>query len=554
MKRQVFGRMFLLPACVLLVAVTVRAEQKPAARLRPAGIEGSLVICGGGKVPDAVRDRFVQLAGGEKAKLVILRDIGSEENAESWQVRKPASVDVMDRPPRKLANEDRFLKPLRQATGVWLEGGYYPGPSLEQELRSLLKRGGVLGGRAALSQWVLFDKDTRMEPGLDLLPRSVIVPHFQDDRQQQLLAFLDKNPGLVGLGISEGTALVIKGRQMRVLGEGTVSVCLAACPTRPARTVKLKANTESDFTMWRRAALARVGPAYPPAKAPLPEVPHGTLVIVGGGGVPAPVLRKFIELAGGPDAPLVVLPTAQPDPIPTRYGEVVMLERAGAKNVRLLPGRELKDVEDPQNLDVLKKAKGVWFGGGRQWRFLDAYEGTKAEPLIRDVLRRGGVIGGSSAGASIQADYLARGSPLGNTEMMCEGYERGLGFLPGVAVDQHFARRNRFADMAALVKTYPQLLGIGIDESTALIVHGHMGTVLGRGKVYFYDRNKPIPEGGPDYEAVPAGGRYDLKARKGLPAEGAQEKNGSAKPGSIPTTSDAGTPVRLLLPVDRRSW
>jgi cyanophycinase len=203
-----------------------------------------------------------------------------------------------------------------------------------------------------------------------------------------------------------------------------------------------------------------------------------------------------------------------------------MFEKAGAKNVRLLPGRELKDVEDPRNLEILRKAKGIWFGGGRQWRFLDAYEGTKAEPLIRDVLRRGGVIGGSSAGASIQADYLVRGSPLGNTEMMCEGYERGLGFLPGVAVDQHFTRRKRFADMTALVKTYPQLLGIGIDESTALVVHGTVGTVLGRGKVFFYDRNKPVPEGGPDYEAVPAGGRYDLKARKGLPSEDAKEKIG----------------------------
>jgi len=139
--------------------------------------------------------------------------------------------------------------------------------------------------------------------------------------------------------------------------------------------------------------------------------------------------------------------------------------------------------------------------------------------LIRDVLRRGGVIGGSSAGASIQADYLVRGSPLGNTEMMCEGYERGLGFLPGVAVDQHFTRRNRFADMTALMKTYPQLLGIGIDESTALVVHGHVGNVLGSGKVHFYDRNKSVPQGGPDYETVPAGGRYDLKARKVLPGE-----------------------------------
>jgi cyanophycinase len=353
--------------------------------------------------------------------------------------------------------------------------------------------------------------------GLDLLPGTVIVPRFNDDHKASLLSFLSKSPRLVGLGIGAEAALLVKGREMRVLGDGSVTVCLAACSWRPARIVELKAGSRSDFTMWRRAALARSEAPFPPAKAAVPEVPHGSLVIVGGGGVSSAILRKFIDLAGGPDAPIVLLPTAQPDPIPARYGEAMLLEKAGAKNVHILPKRDLKDVEDPKNLELLRKAKGIWFGGGRQWRFVDAYEGTKAEPLFHDVLRRGGVIGGSSAGASIQAEYLARGSPLNNTDMMCEGYERGLGFLPGVAVDQHFSARRRFADMTALMHTYPQLLGIGIDESTALVVQGHIGEVMGRGKVHFYDRRKPLAKDGPDYEAVQAGGRYDLKARKVLP-------------------------------------
>jgi cyanophycinase len=352
---------------------------------------------------------------------------------------------------------------------------------------------------------------------LDLLPGAVIVPRFDDDRKAILLSFLSKNPKLVGIGIGAEAALLVKGREMRVLGDGSVTVCLAACSWRPARTVELKAGSRSDFTMWRRAALARGEAPFPAAKAAVPDVPQGSLVIVGGGGVSPAILRKFIDLAGGPDAPIVLLPTAQPDPIPPRYGEAIMLERAGAKNVHILPKLDLKDVEDPKNLDLLRQAKGIWFGGGRQWRFVDAYEGTKAEPLFHDVLRRGGVIGGSSAGASIQAEYLARGSPLNNTDMMCEGYERGLGFLPGVAVDQHFSARRRFADMTALMKTYPQLLGIGIDESTALVVQGHIGEVMGRGKVHFYDRRIPLTKDGPDYEAVEAGGRYDLKARKVLP-------------------------------------
>jgi cyanophycinase-like exopeptidase len=97
--------------------------------------------------------------------------------------------------------------------------------------------------------------------------------------------------------------------------------------------------------------------------------------------------------------------------------------------------------------------------------------------------------------------------------MMCEGYERGLCFLPGVAIDQHFSQRKRFPDMTALMKTCPQFLGIGIDEATALIVRGHTAEIMGRGQVHFFDRSKPVENGKPDYVSVKAGEKYDFKAR-----------------------------------------
>ena len=246
-----------------------------------------------------------------------------------------------------------------------------------------------------------------------------------------------------------------------------------------------------------------------------PEVPKGSLVIVGGGGMPADVTKKFIELAGGPDAHIVVLPTANPGATGDEGG---FFKKAGAKNVVSLPAVKLEEIEDPKNLEVLKKADAIWFGGGRQWRFVDAYEGTKAYDLFHDVLRRGGVIGGSSAGATIQGDYLCRGSPLNNTDEKCEGYERGFAFLPGAAIDQHFTQRNRLADMTSLMKAYPQLLGIGLDEATAIVVRGHEAAVMGKGVAHFYDAGKPRAAGEPDYDSVKAGGRYDLKERKVLDA------------------------------------
>jgi cyanophycinase len=163
----------------------------------------------------------------------------------------------------------------------------------------------------------------------------------------------------------------------------------------------------------------------------------------------------------------------------------------------------------------------VWFGGGRQWRFVDAYEGTLTETRFHEVLARGGVIGGSSAGASIQSEYMPRGHPLGNTVMAAEGYERGFGFLPGCAIDQHFFARRRTADMTALMKKYPQYLGIGIDEATALIVTGSIAEVIGKGKVAFYDPTQKN-RGDKDYEEVFPHEKYDLKERKKIASANAK--------------------------------
>jgi cyanophycinase-like exopeptidase len=100
---------------------------------------------------------------------------------------------------------------------------------------------------------------------------------------------------------------------------------------------------------------------------------------------------------------------------------------------------------------------------------------------------------------------------------MAPGYERGgLGFVSGVAIDQHFSQRGRHKDMTQLVNRYPQLLGIGLDEATAIIVQKSKAEVVGRGNVHFYDRNLPIYPDKPDYIALPNGSSYDLDKRKVL--------------------------------------
>lgn len=254
---------------------------------------------------------------------------------------------------------------------------------------------------------------------------------------------------------------------------------------------RLVAKKACDLVAARRARLERLQAPFPAETIYLPGVNKGSLVIVGGGGATSDIWEKFVKLAGGRDAKIVVLPTAVAEP-PAAPSEMRMLERLGVQDVHVLPEIDRQAVSHPEYLARLKSATGVWFGGGRQWRFVDAYWGTPAWQAIIDVVGRGGVIGGSSAGATIQGDLLVRGSPLGNHIMIEDGYRRGLGLLSGVAIDQHFSQRNRFDDLMSVCQRFPSILGVGIDESTALVVESPGNcTVMGKGSVWVIRPRSP---------------------------------------------------------------
>jgi cyanophycinase len=341
----------------------------------------------------------------------------------------------------------------------------------------------------------------------------------------RFLKRIDDEPqsGKVGVHIPPEAAFRIKGRTMSNVGKGAVTLRLAKSQTLAPRSIQLEGRRTADYNELRRCAAHRADAnPYPPKQLAAPFVATGTLVIIGGGAITPDIGKRFFEAGGGIEGHFVVLPIAVPDPVKTRPEEA-FIRRMGAKSVTAIPYREQKDLESPEVMAILKKATGIWFGGGRQWNFVDAYEGTNLPELFREVLSRGGVIGGSSAGATIQGDYLVRGAPAGPNIMMCEGYEQALGFLPGVAIDQHFSARNRFKDMSALVAKYPQFLGIGLDEATAIVVQGSIAEILGKGKVHFYDRRKPGKDGEKDYESYPAGTKYDLSKRQRIGATGPAE-------------------------------
>ena len=240
---------------------------------------------------------------------------------------------------------------------------------------------------------------------------------------------------------------------------------------------------------------------------------NGSLIVAGGALSDPAVFQRFVQLAGGPSAPIVIIPTAGGAADYDQYfGGRRAFEAAGAHNITVLHTYD-RDVADTDAFAApLREARGVWFTGGRQWRLADSYLDTKVHEALWDVLARGGVIGGSSAGASIQGSYLVRGDTRTNTVMMGD-HEVGLGFLKGVGIDQHLLRRNRHFDMVEVIRAKPELLGIGLDENTAIVVRGDRFEVVGQSYAVIYDHQATLDGGGLFYFLSP-GDRYDMAARQ----------------------------------------
>ncbi len=367
--------------------------------------------------------------------------------------------------------------------------------------------------------------------GIHMLPDCVLEIDYDatDTCREQVLGVLALHPKCVGIGLARDSALMLRGRKMSVFGPGGANILLADSDRQPARVQSISEPVAPrqdpersliDLTQWRREAIDRTLEPFPPVDPGIPRVEKGHLLIVGGGGLPAGHMKRFIEFAGGIEkAKLVFIPCEESDRVDPKPSMVKSWKALGVRHATSLHTKDRVQANtDEEFYAPLRDATGVWFGGGRQWNLADSYYGTKSHRLMKEVLQRGGVIGGSSAGASIQARYLARATPIQNFKIMAPGYERGgLGFLSGVAIDQHFSQRGRHPDMTQLVNRYPQLLGIGIDETTAITVEGSIATVSGAGKVHFYDRRQPVQPDQPDFIALEDGQAYDLAERVVVP-------------------------------------
>ena len=240
---------------------------------------------------------------------------------------------------------------------------------------------------------------------------------------------------------------------------------------------------------------------------------RGSLVIVGGALRDPAIIERFLDLAGGADAPIVVMPTAgTADDYDQFWPGLRGFKAAGATNLTVLHTRSREEANTDDFVQPIREARGVWSPGGRQWRLADAYLDTKVHEELWALLGRQGVIGGSSAGATILGSYLARGDTKTNTIMMGD-HEEGLGFLRNVVIDQHLLRRNRQFDLIEVIEAHPQLLGIGLDENTAIVVRGDDFVVIGQSYAVIYDHERRLDSGGRFYFLAP-GDRFNLNTRE----------------------------------------
>jgi cyanophycinase len=268
--------------------------------------------------------------------------------------------------------------------------------------------------------------------------------------------------------------------------------------------ILVPAIVEAQSNARRPGVVPKVGP------------PSGTVIVVGGGSMGPEIYSKFIEAAGGPDALIIDVPNAGGA---DSYGQDAAGTRgwkaAGAKNVHVLFTKDRKIADSDSFVAVIKQAGGVWFEGGRQYHLVEDYGGTKSEAAFREVLARGGVIGGSSAGASILGDFLVRGAPSQNNRIMdYPGYEKGFAYLRNVGIDQHVVARERLPDLADSIMTkYPKLLAISEDEGTAWVVRGDTATIIGRNKAFVYGGKDATDPGSPFLTLRP-GDTYNLATRR----------------------------------------
>jgi cyanophycinase len=258
---------------------------------------------------------------------------------------------------------------------------------------------------------------------------------------------------------------------------------------------------------------------------------QGKLLIIGGAedkDGDCKILREFLRCAGGTKARIVVMTAATSLPGEVGDNYIRVFERLGAEDVRVVDTQKPEDANNPDYLEAIEQATGIFFTGGEQARIISCLKDTILDAAMHKRYSEGIIISGTSAGAAMMPDMMIiEGDSETNPRVEVVAMGPGMGFLPGIVIDQHFAQRGRLGRLVSALLLQPAVLGFGIDENTAILVSGDEFEVIGQGAVTVIDESEKLHDNmdgllkdealaicGAKLHILPHGYRFNLKTRQ----------------------------------------
>ena len=257
----------------------------------------------------------------------------------------------------------------------------------------------------------------------------------------------------------------------------------------------------------------------------------GQLLIIGGAEDKegdCKILREFVRRAGGVNARIVVMTVATEMPREVGENYIKVFERLGAEDIRIVDTVQREDASSSTYLEAVEKATGVFFTGGDQSRITSILKDTEIDAAIHRRYQEGIVVAGTSAGAAMMPDVMiVEGDSETNPRVNVVEMAPGMGFLPGIVIDQHFLQRGRLGRLLSALAQQPAVLGIGIDENTSILVQNNKLQVIGEGTVTIVDvadiihtnigeilKDEALAICGAKLHILPDGYKFDLGSRK----------------------------------------
>lgn len=553
---------------------------------------GMVMLHGGGELSDELRDSFIELAGGKTAKIVLIPsgtyvrwDGESKEEfkqrlhklfkewADLKSQKKIADFELLFTDnPDDADDDDKFLKPLKSATGVWIPAAFQgklswrftrkyadaadTGDTLFQKrLREVVARGGVVGGlgggMAALPEVMIMGKESGDDdevpraatyPGLHLFNGAIVDQNFNYGGRLERFTGLLKNTkklnrestwpasgrNMIGIAVEQETAVIVQGSRLKRIGNGDAHLFVKANGDRTVQWQILSPeNSEVELRPIAigQRKIAVNGERKNTNPFGIPEPIKGSrpgTVVLHGGRDNSDLMQIYPSLAGVPAPRLVHCPAASPSfqddldegksqlrKVKRYFHEWVSMEADGSlASLDFLTTSKSTKAKDEDFIKPLKSAHAVWFAGGDQRElarlFIDQKKPTRFQEEVIQVVARGGVVGGSSAGMAVMAKVMT----VPGESIYESNVTSGLGVLKNVIVEQHYlgsgrgGRLERFTGVLLgkdpettfyvnqIIKSdktdFNQMIGIAVEEQTSLLLKGERLSVFGVGHAHIF--------------------------------------------------------------------